>query len=133
LMAEKSDEARQTITALGSREPARRLTAATSNQFALAQELYASGLLRSSQRILAAHPAENSQYFLLKAHLILELGQGSRGSLGEGSKLLLKGIALSPERTELRKLAQTVYEKLGDKAGADEQGSKIEALESGRI
>ncbi len=121
------------IAHLGSSEAASKLSAMGHNHFSLAQALYAQGLLRSSGRILKKYQVESSQYYLLKAQIVMRLGRNQKASLELGRGLLEKGIALSPERTDLRRLLQTVDQKLGDTKAAGEQGSKLRALETGKV
>lgn len=123
----------QMISLLSPSETAKTLSEVQHNNFSLAQELYVTGLLNASQRILIAHQVESSDYYLLRARITLQLGHDNRGSLGESRGLLEKGIVISPERTDLRQLAQQIDIKLGDTSAANEQGSRIRALQDGKV
>ncbi|HSX14970.1 MAG TPA: hypothetical protein VLE72_03670 [Candidatus Saccharimonadales bacterium] len=123
----------QMISLLGSSEAARTLSGLKHDHFALAQLFYAQGLLNSSQRILERYPQENSQYYLLRAVLALRLATDKKTGLEQGRGLLEKGLALSPERIDLRQLLQQIDNDLGDSTAAAEQGTKIQALQSGKI
>ena len=133
--AVSSDEAKlsQTIALLSASEAARTLESVEHNHFALAQELYLSGLLNSSGRILDKYQVESSDYYLLKARIGLQLGQDDKQSLGAARDWLARAIAISPERVDLRQLLQSIDNKLGDNAAAAEQGSKIQALQAGKV
>jgi len=123
----------QTISLLGSSEAAGTLQSVQHNSFALAQELYVTGLLSSSQRILQSSQIQNSDSYLLQTRITLQLGNDSQKSLQDSRGLLEKGIAISPERIDLRQLLQSVDTKLGNTSDANEQGSKIQALQNGKV
>ncbi len=132
-VAGKSDMLSQTIGLMTLSEAAKILPALQHNNFSLAQILYAQGLLNSAQRVLDQHPVENSQYYLLKAQVLLQLNEHSKSVLEQGRGLLEKAVALSPERIDIRRALIVVDNELGDSAAAKEQGIRIKALESGKV
>lgn len=117
----------------GASRAAHTLSEVQHNHLGLAQELYVLGLPRSAQRVLAKYQVESSQFYLLQAHITLDLGHNSKTALEQGRGLLEKAVVLSPERVDLRQDLQAIDQKLGDTAAATEQGSKIQALQSGKV
>jgi len=131
--AGNDDRLAATIGLLGTSTAAQTLSSVEHNHFTLAQGLYVRGLLRSSQRILTKYQVGGSQSYLLQAQIALQLGHNDKNSLEQGRGLLDKAIMISPERVDLRQALQSIDQKLGDDAAAGEQGSKTQALETGKV
>lgn len=128
-----SSKLSELISLLGSQEPVKTLKDLQHNQFTLAQTLYDMELLKSSQRVLDSHQEEQSDYYLLKAMIAMRLASNHRQGLEQGRDLLVKAVAISPERIDVRRQLKSVYEALGDTAAAGEQGIRIRALEEGKV
>jgi Flp pilus assembly protein TadD len=104
------------------------LMAINSNQTALAAELLARGLVRSSQRVIIAIPQANrsAQDNLILAKSLIKQGDT------QGARLALEAsLKLDATNLEVYKLYKTTLQQLGE--NADQVQQKIEQLESGKI
>lgn len=113
------------LTAPGGATP---LMAINSNQTALAAELLARGLVRSSQRVIMAIPDANrsAQDNLILAKSIIKQGDT------KGAKIALEAsLSLDPTNLETYKLYKATLQQLGQNTNQVKQ--KIDQLESGKI
>jgi tetratricopeptide (TPR) repeat protein len=127
-----TDDLSSLMTRLGTQEPAGALKRASTHKLALAQELYALGLLRSSERILEQHLSGSESYYLL-AKVKLSLSNGSDKGRQSVRKVVDDGLKLDPGNLKLRILSRQVYQEIGDQSAADREGELIKRLQLGQI
>jgi len=104
------------------------LMAIKSNQTALAAELLARGLVRSSQRVIVAIPEaiRSAQDDLILAKSLI--GQGNAAGANQALEASLR---LDPTNLEVYKLYKLTLQQLGENTERVQQ--KINQLESGKI
>jgi hypothetical protein len=95
-----------------------------------AQELYALGLLRSSQRVLAAIHQPSAQSSILQAKLALALQPGKAGALA-ATPFAKTAVTLDPANITARELYISVSHKTGDTVTADQQQALLDKLKAG--
>jgi len=110
-------------------EAAQAIQRAAADNFTLAAELYANGLLRSSQRILLTLPQSYERNLLL-SHI--DYTFHTRASLTAAAGLLQVATAMNPAGLEARELLVSVDHDRGDTAAATAQTTLINKLNSGR-
>lgn len=115
----------------GSAEAAERVLRTNGSNLALAQELYALGLDKRSQQILALPDAQSAERSLLSAKVILSLGNNHQAQLSALAELKL-AVALDPSRLDAQTLLVMVSQQTGDIALADQHQLLVNKLEAGK-
>lgn len=125
-----ADEAgyQATISSLGSSEAAGTIKTAHVYKLALARELYAQGLLSTSERVLNGLDDAVTERYVLMARI-----QIAYHNQAEAKELLVRATKLDPASVDARKLLQEVLLKQGDEVAADEQAKLIKALQTGSL
>jgi len=98
----------------------------------LAQELYAQGMYRTTQRVLAT-TANSPTKYLLQAHALLAEQPSNHQLVLSAQAATQKGLALDPANLALHQLLESIDTNLGDTAGAATQQQLISQLQSGNI
>jgi tetratricopeptide (TPR) repeat protein len=117
-----------TIASLNGVAAVETLKTAHAYKLALARELYAQGLLRTSERILNGLDDSSTERYLLQARIQLAFAD-----VPAAQELLVRATKLDPANIEAHKLLEEVLLKLGDEAGADEQAGLIKSLQTGQL
>ncbi len=116
---------------VGSPEALQKLKRASSSNTALAQEVYALGLVNSAGRILDGKLTDSQAYVLMaEAKLATKPNQAT---LKELIGTLGQGIDKDPGNLLLHQLRREVAEKTGDRGVVDHEKQLIEQLQSGRV
>ncbi len=129
IVANQPDKAASLIPRLSSPEAARRLVAAQSYELALARELYSTGLLSSSQRILTSLPASVVRNLLLASILY---ARGGTERTTQARDLYAQAVQLEPSNLEARQGLVNTFHALGDQRSAGEQTQLLQQLKAGR-
>ncbi|HSH31730.1 MAG TPA: tetratricopeptide repeat protein [Candidatus Saccharimonadales bacterium] len=129
----KSQELAALISSLRPLAARQTLETAQAGQVTAAKILYAQGLLRSSQRILAKTPVLNSEGYLLLAKIELAQREPNQSELTAAKDHLVKGLAIDPGNLELHRTLKDVYRQLGDQAGFERESDLVNQLETGKI
>ncbi|HEY2004303.1 MAG TPA: tetratricopeptide repeat protein [Candidatus Saccharimonadia bacterium] len=128
-VAGRTADATALMPRLTSPEVAQAATRAQSANLALAAELYATGLLRSSSAILVKSPTSYERDLLL-GHI--RYSQHTRAALTEAVDYLATANALNPTNLEARTLLAKIYSELGNLAASQAQTALIIKLQSNR-
>lgn len=110
-------------------EAAGAIRRAASGNLALAAELYANGLLRSSSAMLLTLPSGYERNLLLAR---IDYTFHDRSNLLAATHLLTSAITINPASLEARQLLIQVDQARGDTAAASQQASLLAKLQSGR-
>ncbi len=117
-----------TIASLSGSEAARTLQNAHAYKLALARELYADGLLRTSERILSNLDTSATERYLLLAKIKL-----AQGDTTAAHDQLIRATKLDPANIEAHQMLEELLLKIGDDTGADEQVKLIKSLQGGLL
>lgn len=117
-----------TIASLGNSEAAKTLQSAHAYKLALARELYAVGLLRTSERILDSLDTSATERYILTGRIKL-----AQRHLDKAKEQLVRATKLDPASVDAHKLLQEILIKLGDDVGASEQAKQIKSLQAGLL
>jgi hypothetical protein len=109
-----------------------RLRRIQSGGVALAQELYASGLYQTAERVLVLTPDSSAKSGLL-AHVWLSKQPVTHQNLLAAQTAATLGLELDPANLPLHSLLQDIDSQLGDQTGATHQQQLINQLQSGKI
>ncbi len=107
----------------------RRIQRAEAQHYALAAELYSSGLLNSSSALLAKEPAGYERNLLL-ARICYE--RHTPASLASAADLLTAANTLNPANLDARRLLVQIYQAQKNSSAADQQNILIAKLVAGR-
>jgi hypothetical protein len=130
MVAGQTAQARQAGGGVGESQP--QVTVALSGGLGLAQELYAQGMYRSTQRVLNTTVDSPGKYLLL-AHTLLMQQPSSHQLVVKAQTAAQAGLALDPANLTLHQLLESIDTKLGDTSGAAQQQQLITQLQAGNI
>jgi thioredoxin-like negative regulator of GroEL len=116
------------VASLGAAEPAGAIQSAHASQIALGRELYALGLLRTSERVLNSTDSTATERYVLVAKIKLVLN-----NLPEAKDQLVRATKLDPANIDAHKLLEEVLLKQNDEAGANEQAKLVKSLQTGQL
>jgi hypothetical protein len=128
-VGEQTDRLARHMAVLSASEGARRAIAAAPHKLALAQELYATGLLRSSERILAGLPASITRNLLLAS---LKEHAATTESLTEARDLYRAAIELDLVNIPARQGLIRILSYQGEHEAANKQSVLLKRLTDGR-
>ncbi len=117
------------ISRLTSSEALQAVNRTDAGELPLAAELYATGLLHSSRRILLTLPQSYERNLLL-ANVDYDIH--TQSTLTQASSVLSAAIAMNPADISTRQLLVQVYRAQGKPAEAFDQTTAIAKLQSGR-
>jgi hypothetical protein len=100
---------------------------------ALAQELYARQLYRTTQRVLTTGVDDSPTKYLLLANTILAVQPHSQDQLTAAQGAVGQGLKLDPANLPLHQLLHDIDVQLGDQSGASQQLQLINRLRTGAI
>lgn len=123
--AEGMPLSRRAVSSPEAAETTRRVGA---SKLALAQELYAQELLKSSEKVLRALPDDNIQKFKLLAAISLAVKPVSVDDLERAKTAALAGLVIDPGDRGLRQLLRDVDAQLGLKDESERQGRLLDQL-----
>ncbi|HUC87368.1 MAG TPA: hypothetical protein VMR75_03560 [Candidatus Saccharimonadales bacterium] len=129
MVAGQAASARKLSGGVGESQP--QLAGVLAGGLGLAQELYAQGLYRSTQRVLATTSDSPGKYLLL-AHALLAQSSNHNQVL-TAQTATQKGITLDPASLPLHQLLESIDTKLGDHAGAGQEQQLINQLQAGNV
>lgn len=98
------------------------------NKLAVAQELYARGLLRTAGRVLKAIPDESSEKYLLLANINLAIMPATSSQLEIAKTAATGGVHLDPSNRALHIILRDVDRKLGKTDEATKEEALIKLL-----
>ncbi len=117
-----------TIATLRPLEAAGALESARASKVALGRELYAQGLLRTSERVLNSTDSTATERYLLLAKIKL-----AQNNLAEAKDQLVRATKLDPANIDAHKLLEEVLLKQDDQDAAGEQAKLIKSLQTGQL
>ena len=132
-VGEHDDKLVTLIASVTAPETLQALKQAQSGKIPLAHVLYATGLLRSSERILVAQSNLNPTDHTLLGHIELILSANNHTKLAEAVAHLEKATHQDPANQEAHRLLQQAYEEQGNVDGSTHQAELVRELETGKI
>lgn len=129
ILADRPNDTAALMSRLETPEALQRIQRAKADQYSLAAELYATGLLQSSSGLLIKLPESYERNLLLAR---IRYSRHSSEDLRQATGLLAHALVLNPAGIEARKLLVKTYHDTGQTTEAAKQEALITKLQSGR-